>query len=65
MVLPMYHIGMHQVAPEAPVHRRGRGKLSGMLPNTGEAFAKTNSRKTAAVVYMLTSAEYRVIRAES
>lgn len=36
MVLPMYHIGMHQVAPESPIHKRGRGKLSKMFPNVGE-----------------------------
>lgn len=36
MVLPMYHIGMHQVAPETPVHKRGRGKLSKTFPNVGE-----------------------------
>ncbi|CAM9387757.1 unnamed protein product [Sphacelaria rigidula] len=35
MVLPMYHIGMHRVAPEAPVQKHGRGKLVKPLPNTG------------------------------
>ena len=36
MVLPIYHIGMHQVAPETPVLKGGRGKLVKKLPNIGE-----------------------------
>ena len=36
MVLPMYHIGMHQIASETPIHKRGRGKLSKITPNRGE-----------------------------
>lgn len=36
MVLPIYHIGMHQVAPEIPVQKRGRGKLVTILPQIGE-----------------------------
>lgn len=36
MVLPMYHIGMHRVAPEAPVQKHGRGKLVKIIPNLGE-----------------------------
>ncbi|CAM9327999.1 unnamed protein product [Ascophyllum nodosum] len=35
MVLPIYHIGMHQVAPETPVLKGGRGKLVKKLPNIG------------------------------
>ncbi|CAM9718566.1 unnamed protein product [Discosporangium mesarthrocarpum] len=35
MVLPMYHIGLHQVAPETPVPKGSRGKLVNMLPNVG------------------------------
>lgn len=46
MVLPMYHIGMHQIAPEAPVQWRGRGKLCGMLPNVGKTLC-ANERPTA------------------
>lgn len=36
LVLPMYHIGMHQIASETPIHKRGRGKLSKIAPNVGE-----------------------------
>lgn len=36
MVLPMYHIGMHRVAPEAPVQKHGRGKLVKIIPNLGQ-----------------------------
>ncbi|CAM9590324.1 unnamed protein product, partial [Ectocarpus sp. 8 AP-2014] len=35
LVLPMYHIGMHQIASEAPTHKRGRGKLLKIMPNFG------------------------------
>eukprot|EP00903_Cladosiphon_okamuranus_P012598 g11789.t1 len=35
LVLPIYHIGMHQIASETPIHKRGRGKLSKILPNVG------------------------------
>ncbi|CAM9125291.1 unnamed protein product, partial [Pylaiella littoralis] len=35
LVLPMYHIGMHQIAPETPIHKRGRGALSKIKPNVG------------------------------
>jgi len=36
LVLPMYHIGMHQIASETPIHKRGRGELSKIIPNRGE-----------------------------
>lgn len=36
LVLPMYHIGMHQIASETPTHKRGRGKLSKIMPNRGK-----------------------------
>lgn len=32
----MYHIGMHQIASETPIHKRGRGTLSKIMPNVGE-----------------------------
>ncbi|CAM9282406.1 unnamed protein product [Choristocarpus tenellus] len=36
MVLPMFHIGMHRVAPETPVPKGSRGKLVNMLPKIGQ-----------------------------
>lgn len=38
LVLPMYHIGMHQIASETPIHKRGRGKLTSILPKVGKSF---------------------------
>ncbi|CAM9426508.1 unnamed protein product [Scytosiphon promiscuus] len=35
LVLPMYHIGMHQIVSETPIHKRGRGKLTSILPKVG------------------------------
>lgn len=36
MVLPMYHIGMHEVTPYTPVHKLHSGELAKKLPNVGE-----------------------------